>query len=131
MSTAPLQAAANWAIAEKNSPDPTWSDHFQVAWSGWCERFVEQANGFRFQYGTALDHYNSQNAAGRIHTGTDAPVGALVFWNGGTSGHVAISVGGGQAIGTYGVYGQRLPVRQYPLTGFLTNTYLGWAYPTA
>ena len=30
---------------------------------------------------------------------------------------------------TYGYVGQRLPVQQYPVIGFLTNPYLGWANP--
>ena len=128
--TAQMQQAANWAIAEKNSPDPTWSDHFGHAWSGWCEEFAEQAEGFPHQFASAIVDYQWQQAQGRIHTDTNPPVGALVFYGGGGGyGHVAVSIGGGQAIGTYGYVGQRLPVRQYPVVGFLTNPYLGWSRP--
>jgi hypothetical protein len=127
--TTQMQNAANWAIAEKNSPDPTWSDHFGHPWSGWCEQFAEQAEGFQFRFGSALENYNWENSHGRIHTDTNPPAGALVFYSGGTSGHVAVSIGGGQEVGTYGFYGQRLSVRQYPVVGFLSNPYLGWANP--
>jgi hypothetical protein len=128
--SAQMQRAANWAIAEKNSPDPTWSDHYGHAWSGWCEQFAEQAEGFTFRFASAIDHYRWQQGQGRIHTDANPPVGALVFYGGGGGyGHVAISIGGGQAVGTYGTSGQRLPVRQYPVTGYLSNPYYGWAKP--
>jgi uncharacterized protein YraI len=44
--TPQMQAAANWAVAEMRSPNPTWSDHFGHPWSGYCEQFAEQAEGF-------------------------------------------------------------------------------------
>jgi hypothetical protein len=128
--TAQMQAAANWAIAEKNSPDPTWSDHYGHAWSGWCEEFAEQAEGFQFRFGSATQDYTWERDHGRIHTDANPPVGALVFYGGGNGyGHVAVSVGGGQAIGTLGYVGQRLRVSQYPVVGYLTNPYYGWALP--
>jgi len=128
-STANMLSAANWAVAEKNSPDPTWSDYYWHAWSGWCEQFVEQAEGFRFRFASAIDHYNWQRNNGRIHTDTDPPRGAVVFYGGGGGyGHVGISLGGRQGISTQGYYGQRLPVWQHYVTG-LTNPYYGWAYP--
>jgi hypothetical protein len=127
--TAQMRSAADWAVAEMHSPDPTWSDHFGHAWSGWCEEFAEQAEGFPQTFPTALSQYTWQRDHGRIHTDTNPPVGAVVFWDGGSAGHVAISIGGGQAVGTYGNVGQRLAVRQYPVVGFLTNNYLGWANP--
>lgn len=122
-----MQAAANWAYAELRSPDPTWSDHLRKPWSGWCEVFVEQANGFRFRFDSAIDHYNNQTAQGRVHRDTNAPTGAVVFYGGGTYGHVGVSVGNGQAISTQGNYGQRLAVRQHSITAM--PYYLGWAYP--
>lgn len=128
--TAQMQYAANWALAEKNSPDPTWSDHFGHAWSGWCEQFAEQAEGFTFRFASAMDDYNWQRNAGRIHTDTNPPPGALVFYSGsGGYGHVAVSIGGGQEVGTLGYVGQRLPVSQYSVVGYLSNPYLGWALP--
>jgi uncharacterized protein YraI len=125
-----MRNAANWAINEKNSPDPTWSDHYGHAWSGWCEQFAEQAEGFTQPFTTAYARYQWHAARGRIHTDTNPPAGAVVFYGGSNgAGHVAISIGGGQEIGTYGYVGDRLPVRQYPVIGFLSNSYLGWANP--
>jgi hypothetical protein len=128
--TAQMRAAAAWAIAERNSPLPAWSDHFHAYWSGFCERFVEQAEAFRFNFPSAIAAYNWQNAHGRIHHNARPPRGAIVYWSGGRYGHTAVSLGWGQAIGTYGYVGQRYPVRQYPVVGYLSNTLLGWAYPT-
>lgn len=128
--TPQMQAAANWAVAEMRSPDPTWSDHFGHPWSGYCEQFAEQAEGFTFRFPSATADFQWQSANGRIHTDTSPPVGALVYYGGGGGfGHVAVSIGGGQEIGTYGFVGQRLAVRQYPVVGFLSNPYLGWANP--
>jgi hypothetical protein len=76
--TPQMQNAANWAVAEKNSPNPAWSDHFGHYWSGWCEQFAEQAEGFQFRFSSALADYQAELNAGRIHTDTSPPVGALV-----------------------------------------------------
>ncbi|TCO46865.1 NlpC/P60 family protein [Kribbella antiqua] len=128
-SSANMLAAANWAIAEKNSPDPTWSDHYGHQWSGWCEQFVEQAGGFRYWFPRAIDHYNWQLNNGRIHPDTNPPRGAVVFYGGGEgAGHVGVSLGGQQVISTQGNGKLRLPVWQHNVTG-LSNPYLGWAYP--
>jgi uncharacterized protein YraI len=128
--TPQMQAAANWAVAEMRSPYPAWSDHFGHPWSGYCEQFAEQAEGFTFRFPSAIADFQWQRANGRIHTDTRPPVGALVYYGaGGGFGHVAVSIGGGQEIGTFGYAGQRLAVRQYPVVGFLNNPYLGWANP--
>ena len=131
--TPQMQNAANWAISEKNSPNPAWSDHFGHYWSGWCEQFAEQAEGFQFSYGSALADYQAELNAGRIHTDTSPPVGALVFYGGGKgAGHVAVSIGNGQEIGTLGYVGDHYPVSQYAVAGtpqLSGNPYLGWALP--
>lgn len=80
--TPQMQNAANWAISEKNSPNPAWSDHFGHYWSGWCEQFAEQAEGFQFSYPPALADYQAELNASRIHTGTIPPVGALALQRG-------------------------------------------------
>ena len=118
------QRAGDWAISEKNSPDPTWSDQFGAPWSGLCEGFVEVANGTISKKATSDADYQERLGSGAIHSDTNAPYGVLVFY----SGHVGISIGAGQVISTQGYGGQRLPVWQHPITGFLTNQYLGWAY---
>ena len=124
------QRAANWAVAEKNSPDPTWSDQSGSPWSGQCEFFVEVAFGTSGQFPSAIAHYWWQRNAGRIHTDTNPPVGALVFYDGGGGyGHVGVSLGSGQVVSTQGFLGQRLPVWQHGVTALqATNPYLGWAY---
>jgi uncharacterized protein YraI len=125
-----MRTAANWAVAELHSPDPTWSDHFRHPWSGWCEQFVENANGFRFRFPSAIAHYQQQRAQGRIHTDANPPAGAVVFYGGGNGfGHVGVALGNGQVISTQGFFGQRLPVKQHPVVGYLSNPYLGWAIP--
>jgi hypothetical protein len=122
-----MQAAASWAAAQLGS---TWSSHYGHYWSGWCEQFAEQAEGFQFRYGSAYLDYQAEANAGRIHTDTNPPVGALVFYGGANgNGHIAVSIGNGQEIGTYGYVGQAYPIRQYAVTGFLSNPYLGWAEP--
>jgi cell wall-associated NlpC family hydrolase len=89
-----------------------------------------QAEGFTFTFGSALDGYRAELAAGRIHDdGTVPPVGALVFYDGGTNGHVAVSIGNGKEVGTYGYVGNQYPIMQYPVRGYLSNNYLGWALP--
>lgn len=131
--TPQMQNAANWAISEKNSPNPAWSDHFGHYWSGWCEQFAEQAEGFQFRFSSALADYQAALNAGRIHTDTSPPVGALVFYSGGGgAGHVAVSIGNGQEIGTLGYVGDHYPVSQYAVVGspqLSGNPYLGWALP--
>ncbi len=61
------------------------------------------------------------------------PVGALVFYRGGGGdGHVAVSIGNGQEVGTLGMLGDRYPVSQYAVVGsplLRSNPYLGWALP--
>ncbi len=125
-----MQRAATWAISEAHSPDPTWSDYFKHPWSGYCEQFVEQAEGFTFRFPSAIADYQWQRSNGRIHTDANPPAGALVYYGGGNGfGHVAVSIGNGQEIGTLGYVGNRLPVKQYPVLGYLSNPYLGWANP--
>lgn len=122
------ERAAQWATAEKNSPNPRMSDQLRHAWSGFCESFVEIAFGTIGRFGSATIHYNWQRSAGRIHTDPNPPRGALVFYGGGDGyGHIGVSIGGGQVISTQGLSGQYLPVWQHGVTA-LSNPYLGWAY---
>lgn len=72
--TPQIQNVADWAISEKNSPNP--------AWSGRCEQFAEQAEDFQVSYPSALADYQTELNASRIHTGTISPVGTLAFYGG-------------------------------------------------
>jgi len=120
------QRAADWAVREKNSPNPRWSDEFGRAWSGYCEGFVEVAFGTRGSFTSAFAHYEWHRSRGRIRTDANPPVGAVVFYGGGVHGHVGVSIGNGQVISTQGFDGQYLPVWQHSVRGL--NNYLGWAY---
>ena len=127
--TGQMQAAVTWAAAQAGSRS-VYSSHYGHNWSGWCEQFVEQAEGFQFTFGSAHLDYEAEANAGRIHTDANPPPGALVFYGGANGdGHVAVSIGNGQEIGTYGYVGQAYPIQQYPVIGFLSNPYLGWAEP--
>jgi hypothetical protein len=97
-------------------------------WSGYCEVFVEVAYGGRFRYGSAIADYQGRLAQGLIHSGVP-PRGALVFYGGGGGdGHVAISIGGGKVVSTYGYVGDTFPIAEYAYSYF-TNPYYGWALP--
>lgn len=127
---APIPAKAAralaWAKHELTSPDPSWSDQLRGPWSGYCEAFVEIAYNTRYHYASASLDYAAQRLSGRIHTDANPPAGALVYYGGLPHGHVALSVGGGQVISTWGLAGQRYPLRQTAVRAF-TNPYLGWA----
>jgi hypothetical protein len=121
-----MRTAANWAIAEKNSPNPAWSDRFHHYWSGWCEQFASQAEGFpNPSFGSATEHYNWQRGQGRIHTDTNHPSQCRRLldrtrrdqhrWRSGRR--------------DFRHPGDRYPVRQYAVVGGLSNKYLGWARP--
>ena len=123
------QTAASWAIAERNSRFPTWSDQLGTSRREHCEAFVEIAYGRSItRYGSAAIDYNAMAAMGRIHRDDQAPAGALVFYAGGSDGHVALSIGGGQVVSTIGYVGNRYPVQQVGIHWF-SNPYLGWAMP--
>lgn len=122
----PAQRAVAWAIAELHSPDPSWSNQMQRPWSGYCEAFVEIAYGTRYHFATARAHYLAQLAAGRIQLDAHPPAGAVVFYGGGSAGHVALAIGGDQVITTWGYASDRYPIKQIRATG-LSNSYLGWA----
>jgi hypothetical protein len=127
--SAQMRRAVHWAISIERSANPIWSTRYHRAWSGWCELFVEQAEGSP-HFPTALGQYRWLRNRRRIHRHGTPPPGAVVFWGQGAGdGHVAISVGHGWAVGTLGSAGQRLAVRVYPIHGYLINSYLGWAYP--
>ena len=124
----PADKAVAWAISQVGS---TKSSELNTYWSGWCEAFVEIAYGTRHHYASALSDYRAQKAAGRVHTDANPPAGALVFYGGGRDGHVALSIGDGMVVTTWGYIGQRHPIREMKVHGF-SNPYYGWAYaPTS
>jgi hypothetical protein len=128
-STAQMRQAAKWATAQTRSADPTWSTHLNRPWSGYCEAFAAQAQGFTSEFDSATQDYQWQHSHGRIHPDSNPPPGALVYYSGGPYGHVGISIGNGMEVSTLGDAGQRIPVQLFPIRGFLTAEYLGWANP--
>lgn len=119
------EIAARWAQARIGQ---VYTNENPAAnyWSGYCETFARASYGSRFLYYSAKVHYNAWNAAGYIHGGVP-PRGALVFYNIGTFGHVAVAVGNGQVVSTIGYSNQRLAVAQHAYTYF--PSYVGWALP--
>jgi hypothetical protein len=90
----------------------------QDTYTGQCELAAENAFGTESRYPTAMADWLAQPVK---HTDwQNAPRGALVFWNTGSSGHVAISVGDGLVVSTS--VGSRVGV---VATGYFQNP-LGW-----
>jgi len=78
------------------------------SWDMWClalaARAWETALGHAFppiEQDTAWHAYQGCLNAGLIHTGGTPPRGALVFWQSGADGHVAISNGDGTVVSNY------------------------------
>lgn len=100
-------------------------------WNGLCETAVEHAYGVygigQGGFSTALVDYQTQLAAGRIHTDRNAPTGALVFFSGdSSSGHVGLAAGDGQNY--YTTDGGTIHLAPLSEGG----TYYGWSYaPTS
>jgi hypothetical protein len=125
--TSQMQAAVSWATSQLGQYKMSNGTY----WSGYCEVFAEQAEGSQFRYGSAYLDYRAEASAGRIHTDTTPPPGALVFYGPGAdgNGHVAVSIGNGQEIGTYGDANHVYPIKQYAVSGITSPPYLGWALP--
>ena len=121
-----MQAAVSWATSQLGQYKMSNGTY----WSGYCEMFAEQAESSPF-YGSAYLDYQAEANARRIHTDTNPPPGALVFYGPGAdgNGHVAVSIGNGQEIGTYGDASHLYPIKQYAVTGITSPPYLGWAEP--
>lgn len=124
--------AVAWALAQvgqKYQPDGR-------LWSGWCDRFVANAYGVANSgYTTATIHFRDLQARGLVHTDLPPaggpPAGALVFLTGfGGYGHVAISLGDGRYVTTWGDGSRYIgPVRiETSLPASVYGNYLGWSY---
>ena len=128
--TPQMQAAVNWATAHLGQLTMSNGTY----WSGYCEVFAEQAEAYSQHFGSAYLDYQAEDRAGLVHLNdANPPTGALAFWgpsadNNG-DGHVAVSIGSGQVIGTYGTARSVAPVQQYPISRITDAPYLGWAFP--
>ncbi len=126
--TPQMQAAVSWATAHLGQ----WTMSDGTYWSGYCEVFAEQAESSQRHFGSAYLDYLAEANAGRVHPNdANPPPGALVFYGPGAdgNGHVAVSIGNGQVIGTYGTARNVAPVQQYPVNRITDPPYLGWAFP--
>jgi surface antigen len=126
-----------WRSAQADGPSaPQNAGHY---WSGWCLAFA--SNDWKVAGGDGMVSASSANDAwytflgqGRANTsGSRPPRGALVFWDTGTYGHVAISLGNWQAVGTRGYDGDTQPISNYGVdpTGHSLGTFRGWVMPTS
>jgi cell wall-associated NlpC family hydrolase len=87
-------AAVRWAAGQINHPSQPWK--------GLCLQFVARAYGWRHSgYTTAWRQWEDLPER-YCHYNANAPVGALQFWKGGTTGagHVALAAGGGKVLTT-------------------------------
>jgi hypothetical protein len=77
-------------------------------------------------YGTADAVRRKVLSAGQMHSGHDAPAGALYWWGPGVgdgSGHVAVSDGRGNAVNNWG--GDR--IERLAVKGMAPSSYTGWS----
>lgn len=106
----------------------------QANFSDLCLKFAANVYGLQasgtpapkgFDTGTA---YNAWIVNPHKHSGdTNPPPGALVYWNTGGPGHVAISIGQGQIVSTHGNGGKP---SIYSLKNVGLKGYLGWTDPS-
>lgn len=80
----------------------SYASHGTAISPGMCDHYAAAFYGLSHSgFSTAKSHYLSTPTGYRHGTST-APLGALCFWGGGSSGagHVAISIGGGRIVST-------------------------------
>jgi hypothetical protein len=109
-----MDDAISWEFQHLGSSD----------YEGWCLAFQGQAFGWSYTgFESAYKQYQWLSANGYVSGGVP-PRGALVWYSGaGGYGHVTVSLGGGQIIGTS--VGGRVGVAGYNYMG----SFLGWSTP--
>ena len=124
-----------WRSTQADGPRP-WSqqDNPNNWWAGYCLGFAANAwtmAGGGMQgptFSTANQAWSWYAMQGRANqSGSRPPRGALIFWNNSQTGHVAISLGNWQAIGTWQAAPD--PIMRYR-TSAVTN-FSGWVMPSA
>jgi len=127
-----------WRSIQLDGPMP-WSsgENPNNYWSGWCLGFASNAwqvagGGGLLGGANANDAWNRYAAQGRVDTAHRPPRGAMVFWNVGQYGHVAISIGNWRVVGTQGDVPQSLPIADYGVdpNGRSLGVYRGWTVPS-
>lgn len=94
---------------------------------GWCLQFM--ADSYRYGAGINIGSAGSaalwwQAAGSRQKANWNAPRGSLVFWETGTYGHVAMSLGGGRAVSTW--VGKNSKIHVITKLGGIGLKYIGW-----
>lgn len=98
---------------------------------GMCDNFVANMFGYTASgYPTAQNHWNSIPSQDKHPGDMNAPAGALMFWGGGSAGHVALSDGHGGIFTTdYPSAGQVSHVDASVISKSWGKPYLGWSLP--
>jgi len=98
-----------------------------------CLHLAAKVHGYAWSGSvTARSHWNALANMGVVKTNRQPPVGALVFWDVGSSGHVAVYVGDGFVVSNWegkkgdGVY--LLPIDTFE-NSWSSARYLGWSPP--
>ena len=96
-------------------------------WSGNCDHFAAFVYGLPYSgYASAQAHFKDLQQRGMVHTDTNPPLGALVFFAISMPyGHVAFSYGNGNLISTPASKTQA--VYKTTIAGF--RNYEGWSWP--
>ncbi|KAF9431753.1 hypothetical protein BGZ76_011739 [Entomortierella beljakovae] len=77
------------------------STRYNSGYVGMCDKIMARAYGRGYSgFTSAIVHWNSTPDRYKHRGSRNAPAGALVFWQGGKYGHVAISTGGSNIIST-------------------------------
>lgn len=69
-------------------------------WYRLCQTFVHDCFGIGGGAPTAYDAWLNSSHKHSVSSGSQIPAGVPVFWSGGSAGHTAISIGGGNCIST-------------------------------
>ena len=98
-----------------------------------CDHLAGEAWGYANSgYQTAREHWTVMSATGHAHPNdTHPPVGALLFWDTGLNGHVALYVGNGMIvtnmIGSHGI--GVYEIKASDISQYWRAPYWGWSDP--
>lgn len=98
-----------------------------------CDHLAGEAWGYANSgYQTAREHWTIMSATGHAHPNdTHPPIGALLFWDTGLNGHVALYVGNGMIvtnmIGSHGI--GVYEIKASDISQYWGSPYWGWSDP--
>jgi hypothetical protein len=117
---------ADWAIGHLNQTSTSLTP--SGYWAGYCATFTFNAWNGQTVRGDAIVQYRYYADRGMVHPGRP-PRGALVWFNLSSYGHVAISIGNWQVVGTQGFSNSQPTAAYGVLSGSYGAAYLGWTMP--